>query len=175
MKLVVMYSIMQGTFTAVGTNIDQFFRPLGFSSTLISAMGATMILGGVFTSFFISALLAKYKKFLTTARFLICFGLLLVLFCQLTFRIDNKAVIFINLVLLAMCLIPMIPLSIAFANELSFPHDEVITNSFLLMSGMLFCFIITLVTLPVVLISPQLGMLFLTLVVLIALGFAVML
>lgn len=69
----------------------------------------------------------------------------------------------------------MIPLSIAFSNELSFPHDEVITISFLLMSGMFFCFVITLVTLPLVLISPQTGMWFLTLMLLIALGFAVML
>ena len=138
-------------------------------------MGVTMTLSGVCTSLFIGALLAKYQKFLTTARFLISFGLILVLFCQVTFSIDNKAFIFINSVLLAMCLIPVIPLSIAFSNELSFPHDEVITNSFLLMSGMFFSFVIALVTLPLVSISPQIGMLFCTLMVLIALGFAVML
>jgi hypothetical protein len=138
-------------------------------------MGVTMTLSGVCTSLIIGTLLAKYQKFLTTARFLICFGLLLALLCQVSFRVDNKALIFINFVILAMCLIPIIPLSIAFSNELSFPHDEVITNSFLLMSGMLFSFVIALVTLPLVSISPQIGMLFCSLMILIALGFAVLL
>ena len=170
----VMYSLMQGVFTSFGTNIDLFFKPLGFQSSLISAMGFCMTFFGVITSLMVGVLLAKYQRYLLTARCLIAGSLIIIILATLTFRIDRKGLIFINMVLLSTCTIPIIPLSIGFSAELGFPYDEAVTNGFLLMCGQGTSFVISLLTLPFVEIDPAVGVLFLSLLILISLAISVM-
>ena len=166
---------MQGVFTSFGTNIDLFFKPLGFSSSLISAMGFCMTLCGVISSLVVGFFLAKYQRYLLTARTLIASSLIIIILATLSFRTDLKGLIFINMVLLSMCTIPIIPLSIGFSAELGFPHEEAVTNGFLLMCGQGTSFVISLLTLlPFVEIDPAVGVLFLSLLILISLGISIM-
>jgi len=132
-----------------------------------------MTLAGVFVSLIIGVLLAKYQKYLLTARMLIALSLVLLIIATLTFRTDLKGLIFINMVILSMCTIPIIPLSIGFSAELGFPHDEAVTNGFLLMCGQATSFFVSLLTLPFVEIDPAVGVLFLGFLILISLGISI--
>lgn len=136
-------------------------------------MGFVMNLCGVCTSLVIGILLSKHRKYLTTARMLIASGVIVMILATLTFKVDKKSLVFINMVLLSMCTIPIIPLSIGFSAELGFPHEEAITNGFLLMCGQATSFVMALMTLPLVVISSEVGVLFLLMWILIAFGISI--
>ncbi len=63
-----------------------------------------------------------------------CFGCAIVLFIAIgTFKTKDVKVISVNMILAAMFLVPIIPVGIAFANELTYPLDETVTQGYMLM------------------------------------------
>lgn len=69
------------------------------------------------------------------------------LFNIFLFLIGNKWAISINLVVGALFLIPIIPVGIAFANEVTYPLEEPVIVGFLFMASYTIGFILALVTL----------------------------
>ena len=64
-----------------------------------------------------------------------------------TLLTKDVLIVAINMIVAAAFLIPVIPLSIDFASELTFPLEETVTTGFLLMSAQAFGFIIALLVL----------------------------
>ena len=63
----------------------------------------------------------------------------------------------VNLVVAAVALIPIIPVGIDFAGELTFPYEETVVTGFLLMSAQAFGFGLSLLTLRVSVVDPIKG------------------
>lgn len=60
--------LMQGSFLAFGTNINQLFTPVGFLEVDISILGCGVILMGVVASMVAGIILNKYHKYLYMIR-----------------------------------------------------------------------------------------------------------
>lgn len=140
LKLIGVFMLMQGAFLAFGTNINQLFTPAGFSDVDISILGAGVILMGVVASMIAGVILNKYHKYMLMIR-LACFGTAIILgLSLLTYGTKNVDLISVNMIAGAMCMVPLIPVSIDFSAELTFPQDETVTTGFLLMSSQAFGF-----------------------------------
>lgn len=120
-KLIFAFSLLQGGFLAFGTNIDQLFAPVGFSDVDISMLGAGVILVGVCSSMVSGILLNKYHKYLLMIRLSAVGSFIIVGLAVLSFQTKNTTLISINMIVAAICLVPVIPVSIDFAGELTFP------------------------------------------------------
>lgn len=140
LKLIGVFTLMQGSFLAFGTNINQLFTPVGFSDIDISILGAGVILMGVVASMVAGVVLNKYHKYLLMTR-VACFGTFTLLTLALfSYTTKNVTLITVNMIVGAMCMVPVIPVSIDFSAELTFPQDETVTTGFLLMSSQAFGF-----------------------------------
>lgn len=75
-----------------------------------------------------------------------------------TFLTKDVLIVAINMIVAAAFLVPVIPLSIDFASELTFPLEETVTTGFLLMSAQAFGFILALIVLQLALIHSIYGL-----------------
>ena len=129
--LVIAYSMMIGINCSFGACIYPLFQPLGFSTTNISTMGVLVVFFGVVSSMMNGVLLKCYNKFLLMVR-VQCFGTFIFLSCAVyLFQTSYLHVLALNMIVGAMFLVPMIPIGIAFAAELTFPVDETVSQGFL--------------------------------------------
>jgi hypothetical protein len=95
---------------------------------------------GVVASMVAGIVLNKYHKYLLMVR-LAAFGTAIILGLALfTYGTKNVDLISVNMIAGACCMVPIIPVSIDFSAELTFPQDETVTTGFLLMSSQAFGF-----------------------------------
>lgn len=144
--------LLQGGFLAFGININQLLSP-PFNDVELSGLGSLIILVGVVTSVVTGFVLNKWHKYVLMVR-LSAFGSLIMLGISIyAVYIDNALFISVSLILAAVALIPIIPVGIDFASELTFPYEETVVTGFLLMSAQAFGFLLSLAVLKVVLIN----------------------
>jgi len=144
--------LLQGGFLAFGININQLLSP-PFNDVELSGLGSLIILVGVVTSVVTGFVLNKWHKYVLMVR-LSAFGSLIMLGISIyAVYIDNALFIAVSLILAAVALIPIIPVGIDFASELTFPYEETVVTGFLLMSAQAFGFLLSLAVLKVVLID----------------------
>ena len=125
--LSVAYALMIGMNTAFGISVDPIFGPLGFDTFDIAVLGVCVVTAGVCASMLSGFLLKMYRKYLLMAR-VSCFGCATFLFIAIiTFQTTDVKIISLNMILAAMFLVPIIPIGINFANELTYPLDETVT------------------------------------------------
>ena len=120
----------------------------------MSLLGSLIITVGVFTSTIVGVILNKYQKYLLMVRLSAWGTFLLLSCCVYTFYTKNLTMIAVNLVVAAVALIPIIPVGIDFAGELTFPYEETVVTGFLLMSAQAFGFGLSLLTLRVSVVDP---------------------
>lgn len=145
MLLVIVYSLQIGVNTAFGINIDPIFglSGLGFTSPQLALLGICVVFMGVVSSMINGILLKRYRQYLLQLR-IFCFGtatlLTLVLFIA---GADPKGLISVMMIFGAMFLVPTIPIGIAFANEVSYPMDETVSQGFVMMASQAFGFVLS--------------------------------
>jgi hypothetical protein len=131
--LVLAYSLMVGLNCAFGSSVYPLFEPLGFSTTNISTMGVFVVFFGVCSSVINGVLLKCYNKFLLMVR-IQCFGTFFFLGCAVyLFQTSYLRVLALIMIIGAVFLVPVIPIGIAFAAELTFPVEQTVSQGFLLM------------------------------------------
>ena len=108
---------------------------MGFTEAEISGLGALIIIVGVFTSMVAGIMLNKYHKYLLMVRISAIGSLLINAVAIYSFSTKNKLMIAINIIIGAMAIIPIIPVGIDFAAELTFPYQETVVTGFILMSA----------------------------------------
>ena len=129
---------MVGLNTAFGISVAPLFGGIGFTNANIAILGISVVFCGVIASMVSGILLKIFSKYLLMTR-LCCFGTTILLFASLaTFPTHRVWVVTINMIIGAIFLVPIIPVGIAFAAELTYPIDETVTNSFILMMSQLF-------------------------------------
>jgi len=146
-KLIGAFMLMQGCFLAFGTNINQLFTPVGFTAVDISVLGAGVILIGVVASMVAGVILNKTHKYLLMIRISAAGASILVGLALISFTTHNVDLISANMIAGACFLVPVIPVSIDFSAELTFPQEETVTTGFLLMSAQAFGFFFSIIVL----------------------------
>lgn len=103
-------------------------------------------------------LLKRYRKYLFQLR-LFCFGTAILLTSVLFIATeDPKKIISLMMIVGAMFLVPTIPIGIAFANEVSYPMDETVSQGFVMMASQLFGFVLSYICLGFSIVDPVLGL-----------------
>jgi FLVCR family feline leukemia virus subgroup C receptor-related protein len=156
--LILIFMLLQGGFLAFGININQLLSP-PFTDVEISGLGALIILVGVITSMLTGFILNKYHKYVLMVR-MSAFGTAILLGISVyAVHLENKLFLAVTLICAAVSLIPIIPVGIDFASELTFPYEETVVTGFLLMAAQAFGFLLSLAVLKVVVIhgveNPQ--------------------
>lgn len=155
-KLILAFMLLQGGFLAFGINISVLLTPT-FTQVQVSLIGALVITVGVVTSMIAGVILNKYQKYLMMTRLSAWGTFILLSLCIYTFYTKDRVLIAVNLVVTAVALIPIIPVGIDFAGELTFPYEETVVTGFLLMSAQAFGFCLSLLTLKVSVVDPIKG------------------
>jgi hypothetical protein len=159
--LVLAYSLMVGLNCAFGISVYPLFEPLGFSTAQISTLGIFVVFFGVVSSMVNGILLKFFHKFLLMVR-IQCFGTALFLLCAVyLFQTEYQRILALNMIIGAVFLVPIIPIGIAFAAELTFPTDETVSQGFLLMVSQGTGFILSNICILVSQISPTYGIILL--------------
>lgn len=127
---------MVGLNTAFGISVSPLFgdtNGLDFSPSNIAVLGIFVVFFGVLSSMVSGILLKCFRKFLLMTR-VFCFGTSMFLWIAVAlFQTTLKVIVGIVMIVGAMFLIPMIPIGIAFAAELTWTVDETVSQGFLLM------------------------------------------
>ncbi|MFM7851212.1 MAG: hypothetical protein ACKO96_04670, partial [Flammeovirgaceae bacterium] len=77
----------------------------------------------------------KKQKYLLTTRLICVMVTLMVCASIITVPSGDRVVVGVNLVFLGMFMVPVIPVSMSFASEITFPLAPAMTNGWLLMIG----------------------------------------
>jgi FLVCR family feline leukemia virus subgroup C receptor-related protein len=133
---------MQGGFLAFGTNIDQLFSPVGFDSAQISALGFLIAVLGIFSAFAAGSLVAKYHKYKLMVLFSTWGTFLFLTIAIFSYLTQNLWFISLVMISAALCLVPIIPVGIDYATELTYPIEETVVTGFLLMNAQAFGFVL---------------------------------
>jgi FLVCR family feline leukemia virus subgroup C receptor-related protein len=98
---------------------------------VIAALGGIFIIFGLISSIIAGVLLDKYSCYLKLYR-AICAGTTITFALMLaTFPLGNVWLVGVNLAIAGSIVIPIMPVGIAFACELTFPLSETVTNGLL--------------------------------------------
>lgn len=90
---------------------------------------------GVIASMGAGVMLNRYSKYLLMVRCSAGLTFIIIGLALATYQTHNIVLISINMILGACCLVPVIPVSIDFTAELTFPQEETVCTGFLLMSA----------------------------------------
>jgi FLVCR family feline leukemia virus subgroup C receptor-related protein len=113
---------------------------------------------GIIVSFISGYLLNKYHRYMLMLR-VSAFGTFILSSAAIgTFLTKDVLLVATNMIVVAAFLIPVIPLSIDFAGELTFPLEETVTTGFLLMSAQALGFVLSLIVLQLALIHAIYGL-----------------
>jgi hypothetical protein len=126
--MMVHYSLFYGIYTCIGAIINNLVTPYGFGSDSSSLFAGSFILAGLISSFFVSTVVDKTKKYLFVYRLLSVAGL--IFGSSIAFVLPFKKVFWMNLnvALLGASLVPIIPLGFSFSVELTHPVSEAFSN-----------------------------------------------
>jgi FLVCR family feline leukemia virus subgroup C receptor-related protein len=134
---------------AFGININQLLSP-PFNDVQISGLGVLIVLVGVITSMMAGFILNKYHKYVVMVR-ISAWGTAILLAASIySVHTKDGLLLAINLIVVAITLIPIIPVGIDFASELTFPLEETVVTGFLLMAPQAFGFLLSLAVLQVI-------------------------
>ena len=148
----IVYMLLQGGFLAFGININLLLSP-PFTEVEKSRLGSLIILVGVVTSTIAGILLNKFHKYILMVRISAIGTAILLGVSTYAFYSQDKIFIAIMLVCSAVTLIPIIPVGIDFASELTFPYEETVVTGFILMTAQAFGFLLSLAVLRVIVID----------------------
>lgn len=143
--LVIIFSMMDGAFVSFAAVLSLLFtyynvpgQPPAYTTGDIALYGGLVTIFGVTASICIAVVIQKLQKFLSPMR-IVCAGTMIASIVAI-FTIPglNKVLVGFNLILLGVFLVPIIPISMTFASELTYPLDAPLTNGLLLMFGQAF-------------------------------------
>jgi hypothetical protein len=146
--------------------------PIGFKSYQISLQGIFLTIFGVGSSMFTGIAIKKYHRYKLLLRVYATGSFVILLILMGMFQTENVILISINLVLAACCLIPIIPVSIDFSSELTYPIEQTVCTGFLLMSAQGTGFVLSIIVLEATLVAPEYGLLCILICVTVAMAMA---
>lgn len=127
--VLIIFSMMDGSYTSLGTNINFLFEPFGFSPTDTSIMGAIFVVAGLISSIIFPIVIEKYHWFLRCLKMIAIGSFIssIIVLIALPSRVFGFATLAIGL--LGFFVIPAMSVTYAFATELTYPISEALFGS----------------------------------------------
>lgn len=134
---VISFTFLYGIYTSVGAVVSYITEPY-YDAIYNSLFAGAFLILGVFASFFVGMYLDKtkaYKKIivLCTIGSMVFIGLSI-----FTLPYGNVALFTFTIGVVGIFVVPIIPVSYAFAVELTYPIDETVSNGMMLMVSQIF-------------------------------------
>ncbi len=144
--LLLAFFCIDGSFVGFGSIIGTVFGTTNLGPGFTSLLCGITVLCGLAASLTTGALIQRFKTFRLMMR-LSCIGCLIICGCAVvTFALRTDSVLIsTNTILLGMFIVPIIPISINFSSELTYPIEPTVITGTLLMTGQLGGFIIAVV------------------------------
>jgi hypothetical protein len=129
------FTFVDGSFIAFGSVLSNLFAPLGFGSSEITIIGIVTVVAGVMSSMGIGGYIQRKHKYRIFLR-LSCWGTAIFLFCSLlTFPSKSLSLVLPNVILVGIFIVPIIPVSMNFSQEITFPMEPTVITGILMMIG----------------------------------------
>lgn len=129
---------LYGIYTSLGSVVSSITSPYGYTSIDNAIFGAVFIFSGVLGSFVIGILLDKYQKFKLTFNLLCITACIFIATNFYTLPSKSVPLLAVNLSIVGFSVIPIIPVSYAFAVELTYPVPESVSNGMIILPSQLF-------------------------------------
>lgn len=141
--IMVIFAMMDGSYTSLGTLINFLFEPFGFSSTETGILGATFVVAGLISSILFPILIEKYHWFLRCLK-IITIGSFLSSIVVLPAVSSNVFAFATSAIgLLGFFVIPTMSVTYAFATEVTYPISEALFGSLMQAGSGLFATIVS--------------------------------
>lgn len=164
--LVCIFGCIDGAFASFSSIMSFLFsfynvpgQPKMYPNSLVSLYGACVSIVGVISSLVVGGVLQKTQKYLITTRLICVMVTLMVAVAIFTVPSGNHVAVGVNLMFLGMFMVPIIPVSMNFASEITFPLAPAMTNGWLLMIGYAMGAVLAILCTPLSQYSPRLVML----------------
>lgn len=130
-SILIIFSIMDGSYTSLGTNINFLFEPFGYSSTDTSILGALFVVTGLVSSIMFPILIDKYQWFLRSLKIITIGAFIssLIILGAIPSKVFGFALL--SIASLGFFVIPTMSIVYAFATELTYPCSEALFGSLL--------------------------------------------
>lgn len=136
--LTLSFTFLYGIYTATGAVIAYITGYYNYTSSENSIFASVFIVTGVFASFIIGVILDKTAKYKMILLFL-AFGSVISVGMTVFILPSHSVLMFsMNIGLVGATIIPIIPVSYAFAVELTYPIPEAMSNGMMVMLSQIF-------------------------------------
>lgn len=141
----VAFFCIDGGFIGFGSCLGTIFGETTLGTGMTSLVCGITVLFGIMSSFISGAIIQRRKNFRDMMR-LSCFGCLTLFLLAIGefFRQTDATLISINTIAIGCFIVPIIPISINFSSELTFPIEATVVTGTLMMVGQLGGFILAL-------------------------------
>lgn len=113
--------------------ISSVTKPFGFKGKDNAIIGSVFIISGIFGSFLGGYILDKHAKFKKSVILISIIGLVFYGCLMLSLKTGNLILVATNFGLIGFTVVPILPISFAFAVELSYPVPEAMSNGMMLL------------------------------------------
>ena len=140
--LLVVFGLIDGSFISFSSIMSVLFahynlpgQPIVYSTGWISMYGGVTAVFGVMSSMICGCFLQRTHKYLLTIRIVCLLTTVMISVGLYTIPSEQNYFVLGNFVLLGIVMVPIIPVSMNFGSELTFPIAPIMTNGILLMVG----------------------------------------
>jgi len=136
--LCICYSFVHANNTALASIISSLTRDYGYSSTDNGLFGGVYILSGIIGSVIAGLLLDKFQKFKMTLIVTILVAIFANILIFYTLPSGKVWLFALNIALNGIGIVPVSPISYAFAVELTFPTPEHVSNGLIILPSKIY-------------------------------------
>jgi len=135
--LLIIFLGVDGCFIALSDIISELFTAYNYDESDTSLFAGVTVICGVIASMSVGIMLQRTSKYLITIR-VVCFcTFMCFILAAIILPLGHFLPTMFTCGLLGICLVPVIPCSMNFGQELTFPMAPALTNGILLMFGQL--------------------------------------
>jgi predicted MFS family arabinose efflux permease len=136
--LCVSFTLLYGVYTSLGAVVSAVTKPYGYESKDNAIFGGTFIFCGVTGSFVLGMVLDRTQKFKLMINCVTVSSVIFISASFFTLPYGSVLLFSLNLAFIGFSVIPIIPISYAFAVELTFPCPEAMSNGMMILPSQIF-------------------------------------
>jgi len=143
--LLVFFSLGLGVFNALTTVVDQLVNPFGYNTDVAGLLGVLLIALGLVGAGIFSFAVERTRKFKIFTMISVWMLIFSFIWMTTALKPNNLASLSASWAFLGFFALPLLPLTLEFGVELTFPVPEVVTNGILMLFGQIFGVVFTFV------------------------------
>ena len=132
------FTFLYGVYTSVGAVVAALTTPYGYTSTHNAIFGGVFIFSGVSGSFVLGMILDRTQRFKLIINMISLSAIGFIGCGFFTLPSGSVALFSVNLMFIGFSVIPIIPISYAFAVELTYPIPEAMSNGMMILPSQIF-------------------------------------